>query len=79
MRDSIEQLIKEADGEAKRFISVYNAYLTGKDVTLRRLYLERMQKVYGESEKVIIDKESGGVVPYLPLPELKKKTGGARP
>lgn len=74
-----EQLIKEADGEAKRFVSVYEAYLTGKDVTLRRLYLERMQKVYGESEKVIIDKESGGVVPYLPLPELKKKTGGARP
>ena len=27
-------------------------------------------------DKVIIDKESGsGVVPYLPLPEIKKKSG----
>lgn len=76
-----EQLIKEADGEAKRFISVYDAYKTGEDVTVRRLYLERMQKVLNESDKVIIDKGEGGqgVVPYLPLPELKKREGSARP
>tara|TARA_R110000787_G_scaffold17835_4_gene55253 strand:+ start:327 stop:1466 length:1140 start_codon:yes stop_codon:yes gene_type:complete len=76
-----EQLIKEADGEAKRFISVYDAYKTGEDVTLRRLYLERMQQVLRNSEKVIIDKGqagSPGVVPYLPLPELKKRSEGAR-
>ena len=76
-----EQLIREADGEAKRFISVYDAYVTGKDVTLRRLYLERMQSVLRDSEKVIIDKGQGGgagVVPYLPLPELKKREGSAQ-
>ena len=75
-----ERLIKEADGEAKRFISVYEAYLTGKDVTLRRLYLERMQDVLRKSEKVIVDKGQGGagVVPYLPLPELKKRSQGAQ-
>ena len=27
-------------------------------------------------EKVIIDKKAGGVVPYLPLPELTKKSKG---
>ena len=70
-----EQLIREADGEAKRFVSVYEAYEGGKEVTLRRLYLERMQAVLGGSEKVIIDKGQGGsgVVPYLPLPELRKR------
>ncbi len=68
-----EQLIKEADGEAKRFISVYDAYRGGREVTLRRLYLERMQEVLKNSEKVIIDKGQGGVVPYLPLPELRKR------
>ena len=75
-----EQLIKEADGEAKRFISVYDAYKTGEDVTVRRLYLERMQKVLNESDKVIIDKGEGGqgVVPYLPLPELRKREGSAQ-
>ena len=75
-----ERLIKEADGEAKRFVSVYEAYLTGKDVTLRRLYLERMQDVLGKADKVIVDKGQGGpgVVPYLPLPEIKKRSQGAQ-
>ena len=73
-----ERLIKEAEGEAKRFLSVYEAYKTGKDVTTRRLYLERMQNVLSRSEKVIVDKGQGGagVVPYLPLPELKKRSQG---
>lgn len=74
-----ERLIKEAEGEAKRFLSVYEAYTTGKDVTTRRLYLERMQDVLSRSEKVIVDKGQGGagVVPYLPLPELRKRSQGA--
>ena len=37
------------------------------------MYLETMEKVLADIDKVIIDKDSGsGVVPYLPLPELKK-------
>ena len=44
-----------------------------KQVTQERMYLETMEKVLADIDKVIIDKESGsGVVPYLPLPELKK-------
>jgi len=72
-----QRVIKEAQGEAKRFLSVYSTYLDAKDVTTRRLFLERMQDVLKKSEKVIIDKgQSGsGVVPYLPLPELKKRSG----
>ena len=68
-----------AQGRAKRFLSVYDAYKTGKDVTTRRLYLERMQEVLGRSDKVIVDKGQGGsgVVPYLPLPELRKRSQGA--
>ncbi len=73
-----EQQVKEAEGEAKRFLSVYEAYKTGKAVTLRRLYLERMQNVLRNSEKIIIDKGQGGpgVVPYLPLPEIQKRAQG---
>ncbi len=38
-----------------------------------RMYLETMEKVLSGVNKIIIDKQSGsGVVPYLPLPELKK-------
>jgi len=72
-----EQVIKEAEGEAKRFLSVFEAYKTGKEVTLKRLYLERMQDVLRNSDKIIIDSGQGGpgVVPYLPLPEIRKRVG----
>ena len=75
-----EKVIKEADGEAQRFLSVYETYKIAKDVTTRRLYLERMQQVLKDAEKVIIDKGQGGtgVVPYLPLPELQKRRTGAK-
>ncbi|MHA1598469.1 MAG: FtsH protease activity modulator HflK [Alphaproteobacteria bacterium] len=73
-----EKVVKEAEGEAKRFLSVYEAYKGGKEVTVERLYLERMQEVLKDIDKVIIDSGAGqGVVPYLALPELKRKSGGA--
>ncbi len=73
-----EKLVREAEGEAKRFLSVFEAYKGGREVTRSRLYLERMQQVLRNSEKVIVDPGQGGqgVVPYLPLPELRKKSGG---
>jgi len=73
-----EKITREAEGEAERFLSVYEAYKGGKEVTIERLYIERMQEVLQKSDKVIIDNNGGtGVVPYLPLPELKKKNAGA--
>ena len=71
-----EKVVRDALGEASRFNSVYEAYLSGRDVTRRRLYLERMTEVLGSTNKVIIDSGDGGsqgVVPYLPLPEVQKR------
>lgn len=75
-----ERVIKEAQGEADRFSSVYEAYLTNKDVTKRRLYLERMQEILSTADKVIIDQGKSGssVVPYLPLSEIGKNKGGVK-
>ena len=34
----------------------------------------RAEKTLGKIDKIIVDKNAGsGIVPYLPLPELKKK------
>ena len=67
------EVVALAEGEASRFLSIYNEYRKAKTVTQERMYLETMEKVLADIDKVIIDKESGsGVVPYLPLPELKK-------
>ncbi len=72
-----EQVIKEAEGEAARFISVFETYQGAKEVTTRRLFLERMQEVLKRAKIIIIDKGAGGngVVPYLPLNELQKREG----
>jgi membrane protease subunit HflK len=73
-----EQVTKEAEGEAKRFLSVYESYKVAKDVTTQRLYLEAMEEIMSNSNKVILDQNGGGAVPYLALPELQKKSGGQK-
>ena len=69
-----EQVIAEAEGDADRFLSIYREYALAKNVTAQRIYLETMQEVLAGMNKVIIDNQGGpGVVPYLPLPELRKR------
>ena len=66
--------VADAQGEAARFTSVYNAYKGAKDVTRQRLFLETMEQILAQSNKVIIEEgNSQGVVPYLPLPEIQKR------
>ena len=70
--------VARAQGDAARFLSVYHAFKTSRDVTIQRLYLETMEEVLKNSHKVIIDKSAegrSGVLPYLPLPAL----GGGNP
>jgi membrane protease subunit HflK len=70
-----KQVVAAAEGEASRFVAIHNEYVKAKQVTQERMYLETMEKVLADIDKVIIDRKAGGVVPYLPLPELSKKKG----
>lgn len=74
------QVVQEALGEASRFVSVYDEYAKAPDVTRKRLFLETMEDVLKSSNKVIIEggPAGSGVVPYLPLNELGKNTGGSQ-
>ena len=71
-----EQVIKQAEGVAQNFIDVYNSYKDTKYVTRQRIYLETLTEVLEGPNKIILDNTGGGqgVVPYLPLNELKKST-----
>ena len=71
------QVVNQAKGEAARFIAVYDEYALAPEVTRKRLYLETLERVLGDVEKIIIDENYGGsggqgIVPYLPLNELRK-------
>ena len=72
-----ERIVLEAEGEAQRFISVYDQYAKAPGVTRERLFIETMEQVLKGANKVIVEQGNGqGVVPYLPLPELQKRTAG---
>ena len=76
-----QQAIAQAQGEASRFVSVFDAYRLAPDVTKQRLYLETMELILRGNSKFIIDQPQGGsgVLPYLPLPELRKKAEEKKP
>ena len=70
-----QSTIARATGDAERFNSVLEAYRTGEDVTKRRIYIETMENVLRNANKIILDQEQGGqgVVPFLPLNELTRQ------
>ena len=76
-----KRVVEEAIGESQRFVSIYEEYAKAPDVTRKRLFLETMEKVLRGSDKVILGNQDGGgqgVVPYLPLPEIQKRSNQAR-
>lgn len=69
-----DRVIADAEGEAQRFELIYSEYKLAPEVTRQRMYLETLEKVYGDAEKIVLDGDAGsGVVPYLPLDQLNKK------
>lgn len=72
------RVVNDAVGEASRFVAVLQEYKAAPEVTRKRLYLETMEKVLGDVDKIILEDTGGaggggnGVVPYLPLNELRR-------
>ena len=71
-----EKLIKEAEGQAARFEAFYKTYAADKSLTASRMYLETMEEILSVADKVLLDSDGkgSGVVPYLPLPEIRKRS-----
>ena len=75
-----EQAVAEAKGQSARFLKVYDEYKKAPDVTRQRIYLETLERVLGNADKVVLDQGSGssqGIVPYLPLNELSRRPAPA--
>jgi membrane protease subunit HflK len=77
-----EQTVAEAKGAASRFLKVYDEYKKAPEVTRQRMYLETMERLFGGTDKIILDSGAaggGGVVPYLPLDQLMRRPQAAPP
>jgi modulator of FtsH protease HflK len=71
-----EQSVAEATGQASRFNQIYDAYRNAPEVIRQRIFLETMERVLGNTDKVLIDQSSQGaqgVVPFLPLSEIQRR------
>ncbi|MGH7254430.1 MAG: FtsH protease activity modulator HflK [Nitrospirales bacterium] len=64
--------VARAEGEANRFLRTLKEYNQARDVISQRIYLEAMEEILPNVEKVIIDdKAAGRLLPFLPLDRLK--------
>ncbi|MBJ7537546.1 FtsH protease activity modulator HflK [Marinomonas transparens] len=71
------EIVARADGQADRFDRLYREYTKAPDVTRRRLYIETMESVYQNVNKVVVDTEGGNNMMYLPLDQLMKQSASS--
>ena len=71
-----ESRIKRAEGDAAKFTTILKEYRKAKTITEKRLYLETMEKVLPDIEKIIVpDKNSGNMLNLLNLNPGQKTKG----
>lgn len=73
-----EQVVREAEGEAARFAQIQAEYKKAPAVTKQRLYLETMERILRNSNKVVIDGK-GGTAPIVLPPDLLRPRQPAQP
>lgn len=65
-----QQVIAKATGEAQRFDQLLIEYQKAPGVTRERLYIDALESVLSNTNKVMVDVEGGNNVMYLPLDKL---------
>jgi membrane protease subunit HflK len=73
-----QRVIASAEGDASRFRQVLTEYTKAPGVTRERLYIETLQQVLSNTNKILMDYRGAGNLLYLPLDKLMQQ-GGATP
>lgn len=72
--------VERAKGDANRFEAILKEYRQGKDVITKRIYIETMEEIMPNVEKIIVDKKVGErILPYLPLDRASKSGRANKP
>ena len=67
------RVIAKAEGEASRFEQLLTEYERAPKVTRERLYLDAIESVFSNTNKVLIDNDNGNSLMYLPIDRLIDK------
>ena len=73
-----DRVIAMADGEAQRFNQLLQEYRKAPEVTRERLYIDSVQSVFANTNKVMVDVDGGNNVLYLPLDKMVPSPGQSR-
>jgi membrane protease subunit HflK len=73
------RVIANAEGEAARFSALLAEYEKAPEVTRERLYIEAIEYVYSNSNKVLLDAEGSGNLLYLPVDKLMDRSTSTAP
>jgi membrane protease subunit HflK len=74
-----ERVIANAEGEAARFTALLKEYEKAPEVTRERMYIDAIEYVYSNSNKVLLDAEGSGNLLYLPVDKLMEKATSTAP
>ena len=64
------EVVANAQGEADRFNKLLAEYNKAPQVTRERLYIDAIQTVYSNTNKVMVDVEGGNNMLYIPLDKM---------
>ena len=67
------RVIAKAEGEASRFEQLLTEYKRAPKVTRERLYIDAIESVFSNTNKVLIDNDNGNSLMYLPIDRLIEK------
>ena len=69
------RVIAEAEGEASRFLAVFNEYRAAPEVTQRRIFIETMERIFRNTNKIILETGQAGqsVLPLLQLGDVIRR------
>lgn len=74
-----DRVVADSEGEAARFSARLNEYEKAPEVTRERLYIDAVEYVYSNSNKVLLDAKGSGSLLYLPIDQLMKKGASGLP
>ncbi len=70
--------VNRSEGDAARFIAVYEEYQQAPEVTRRRMYLETMSAMMARvPNKVILDSDAQGILPLLPIDGITNRVANS--
>ena len=73
------RVIAKAEGEASRFEQLLIEYQRAPKVTRERLYLDAIESVFSNTNKVLIDNDNGNSLMYLPIDRLIDNNTNKKP